>query len=75
MTPWLGTLRAAYHASGLTFAQLAARAEVSERTVCALLSGRPTQTRTLYRVCVVLQVPTLPIMQNPASRRVPELPR
>jgi DNA-binding phage protein len=57
--PLTPALRLAYRASGLTIPQLAARAEVSEKSVYMVLAGRGVQTRTLFQVCRALNVRTI----------------
>lgn len=49
-----GPLLAAYRRSGLTQAQIAARAEVSARTVASVLHGQNVRLHSLAAVCVVL---------------------
>ena len=56
VTPYTPELRAAYHASGLTIGQIAARAEVNERSVLRLLHGHQVRTGTLTKVARVLNV-------------------
>lgn len=53
--PLVAQLRSAYHESGLTYEQIAARAEVTPQTVCRALNGRPVTTVTLLRLCHVLK--------------------
>lgn len=71
MKPHVIALRTAYRASGLTIGQVAARAGVSENTACSLLSGRTVRTTTLFRVCRVLGVPTVPVPNDQDERRTP----
>jgi transcriptional regulator with XRE-family HTH domain len=56
MSPLTPQLRAAYYASGLTMAQIAARAELNELTVCRILNGRMGHVVSLLKVCSVLNV-------------------
>lgn len=58
MDPLTPALRRAYRDSGLTIPQIAARAEVSERTVWAILYGRNVRTYSLFAVCHALGVST-----------------
>lgn len=67
-------LRLAYYRSGLTVAQLAARAEVSERTAYRILSGQSVHTESLEAVAAALgfrltliEVSTIGRMPSPAT--------
>ena len=64
MNPITPQLRAAYSRSGLSMAQIAARAEVSERTVLRVLNGRAVHSNHLLSVCEVLEVRTLTLWCN-----------
>jgi transcriptional regulator with XRE-family HTH domain len=58
-------IRAAFDASGLTQAQLAARAEKSERAVWAVLHGYDVKASTRDAVCLALGLQQIPV--SPAS--------
>ena len=59
VNPITPQLRAAYSRSGLTMAQIGARAEVSERTVRRLLNGRACHLGALVSIAKVLEVQTV----------------
>lgn len=61
MDPLTPALRRAYRDSGLTLGQIAAQAGVSENSVWNVMAGRNVRTYTLFRVCHVLKVSTLPV--------------
>jgi transcriptional regulator with XRE-family HTH domain len=61
MDPLTPALRRAYRASGLTLGQIAVRAGVSENTVWNIMAGRNVRTYSLFAVCRVLSVSTLPV--------------
>lgn len=61
------TLRRAYRESGMTLAQIAARSEVAENTVYAILAGRNVRTVSLFAVCQVLGVETVPVPARQSS--------
>lgn len=61
MDPLTPALRRAYRDSGLTLGQIAVRAGVSENTVWAIMAGRNVRTYSLFAVCHVLKVSTLPV--------------
>lgn len=67
MNPLLTKLRRAYRDSGLTFQQIAAKAEVHENTVYALMSGRNIRTSSLFAVCRVLGVDAVPVPSSSSS--------
>jgi transcriptional regulator with XRE-family HTH domain len=69
MDPLTVMLRQAWRASGLTLPQLAARAELSERTLRAILSGRSVQSRNLFRVCWALRVSSVPVPEETCRER------
>ncbi len=50
----VGELRLAYYESGLTYAQIAARAEVDPDTVYRALNGERILVATLVRLCHAL---------------------
>ena len=66
MTPATLAIRNAFQRSGLTQAQVAARAGVSERTVWTVLAGHPVGMRALFAICVALDVSHLPVSELPA---------
>jgi hypothetical protein len=67
MTPTTVLLRRAYAASPLSLGQVAAQAEVSERTVWAVLNGHNVRTRSFFAVCRVLGVATVPVPGDSAG--------
>lgn len=64
MNPLTPQLRAAYRASGLTIAQIAARAGVSEFTFYRMLHGRLGHVSSLIKVCVALNMPAITIPEQ-----------
>ena len=54
-------LRLAYYRSGLTHAEIAARAGVAENTVGRVLTGRNATVETLVAVAVVFGVESLTV--------------
>lgn len=62
--PLTPQLRAAYRASGLTIAQIAARAEVNEHTLYRMLHGRCGHVSSLLKVCVALNMPVITVPQQ-----------
>lgn len=67
MSPATCAIRDALRESGLTQAQVAARAGVSERTVWAIIADKPVGMRALFAVCAALKIHSLPIPHQPAS--------
>lgn len=69
MTPATVALRHAWRASGLTVAQIAARAEQPERTVYRVLMGLNTRAGAVFAVAACLGVPSLPVSATTGDLR------
>ena len=67
MDPLTPALRRAWRDSGLTLGQIGVRAGVSENTVWNVMAGRNVRTYSLFAVCQVLGVSTLPVPRASTS--------
>lgn len=68
-SPLHAALMAAYMASPLTQAQVAARADVSPRTVWAALRGYPVRHENLIKVCRVFDLVVETKIRHSATSR------
>lgn len=65
---YAGNLRRLLAQTGLTQAELAARAEIDLRTIVSILQGNVTpRPRTLHQLAAGLDVPVEELFQNPAT--------
>lgn len=60
-------LRRAWRDSGMGLGQIACRAEVSERTVWAVMRGQNVRTASLFAICRALGVSVIPLEQTATS--------